>query len=252
MKSKITLVYALFLAILFSCEQQAKKIPVQTIGSIERFDVEIDQVIPADAVIQILAEGFEWSEGPLWIPDGNYLIFSDIPPNRIYKWSEADSIELYLEPSGYTGNAPRAGEPGSNGLLLDHEGALVLCQHGDRCVAKMNAPLSSPEPVFSSLADHYEGKKLNSPNDACYHSNGNLYFTDPPYGLEGNIDDPTKELDFQGVYMLSKDGILTVQTKDLSRPNGIALSPDEKTLYVANSDPEKAIWMAYDVLSDGT
>ena len=252
MKRKIIILQVLALILLFSCEVKQKKGPIQSIGSIERLDDEIDKVIPSDAVINILAEGFEWSEGPLWIPDGDYLIFSDIPPNRIYKWSEKDSIELYLEPSGYTGDTPRGGEPGSNGLILDPDGALVLCQHGDRRMARMDAPLSSPEPIFTTLADNFEGKRLNSPNDGCYDSKGNLYFTDPPYGLVENVDDPAKELDFQGVYKLAKDGTLTLLTKELSRPNGIAFSPDGKTLYVANSDPERAIWMSFDVLPDGT
>jgi gluconolactonase len=243
--------FLLTAAIIVACEGEQKENPDAIIGSIERFDEELKEVIPEGAVIQILAEGFDWSEGPIWISEGNYLIFSDIPPNRIYKWSEKDSIELYLEPSGYTGDISRGGEEGSNGLLLNQDGSLVLCQHGDRRMAKMDAPLSDPKPVFTTLIDNYEGKRLNSPNDACYDSKGNLYFTDPPYGLPDNVNDPAKELDFQGVYMLSAEGSLVLLTKDLSRPNGIAFSPDERTLYVANSDPEKAIWMSYDVSTDG-
>jgi gluconolactonase len=235
-----------------SCSDHVRKEGNPTIGSIERYDDELDQIIPVNSKIYILADGFEWSEGPVWIPGDDYLLFSDIPPNRIYKWSEDDGIELYLEPSGYTGMTARKGEPGSNGLLLDREGNLILCQHGDRRIAKMNASLSDPRPVFITLADMYEGKRLNSPNDACYHSNGNLYFTDPPYGLEGNVNDPAKELDFQGVFMLQKDSTLHLLTSNLTRPNGIALSPDERTLYVANSDPQKAIWMSYNVKPDGT
>jgi gluconolactonase len=243
--------FLLTAAIIVACEGEQKENPDAIIGSIERFDEELKEVIPEGAVIQILAEGFDWSEGPIWISEGNYLIFSDIPPNRIYKWSEKDSTELYLEPSGYTGDISRGGEEGSNGLLLNQDGSLVLCQHGDRRMAKMDAPLSDPKPVFTTLIDNYEGKRLNSPNDACYDSKGNLYFTDPPYGLPDNVNDPAKELDFQGVYMLSAEGSLVLLTKDLSRPNGIAFSPDERTLYVANSDPEKAIWMSYDVSTDG-
>ncbi len=128
----------------------------------------------------------------------------------------------------------------------------MLCQHGDRRVARLEAPLSAPEPRFSTLADRYEGRRLNSPNDGVYDSTGNLYFTDPPYGLAGGADDPARELPFSGVYRLGVDGRLTLLTKELSRPNGIALSPDERTLYVANSDPERAIWMAYELLADGT
>jgi len=252
MKRPLFLYYLLLASIMISCHKQQKEVISQTIGSIERYDTEIDQVIPENAVIQILAHGFDWSEGPLWISDGGYLIFSDIPPNKIYKWNSEDSITLYLEPSGYTGDTPRKGEPGSNGLLLDPTGALILCQHGDRRIAKMNAPLHSPQPAYITLSGHYEEKRLNSPNDACFHSNGDLYFTDPPYGLEGNVNDPEKELDFQGVYRLFQNGELQILIKDLSRPNGIAFSPDEKTLYVANSDPNYAIWMAYDINAEGT
>lgn len=237
--------------LLFSCDIQESKETKRTIGAIERFDDEINQIIAENTDIEVIAEGFDWSEGPLWVSKGNFLIFSDIPPNRIYKWSQEDSLSIYLEPSGYTGNDPRNGEPGSNGLLLSPDGALVLCQHGDRRVSVMNASLNDPKPEYETLASMYEGKRLNSPNDACYHSNGDLYFTDPPYGLEGNVNDPAKEIEFQGVYRLTSDGEVKLLTDELTRPNGIAFSPDEQRLYVANSDPEKAIWMVYDVSGDG-
>ncbi len=237
--------------LLLSCNMQENQETKRTIGSIERHDDELNQIIAENTEIEVIAEGFEWSEGPLWISRGNFLIFSDIPPNRVYKWSQQDSLSIYLEPSGYTGNDPRNGEPGSNGLLLSPDGALVLCQHGDRRVAEMKASLNDPKPEYETLAGMYEGKRLNSPNDACYHSNGDLYFTDPPYGLEGNVNDPAKEIEFQGVYRLTSEGQIVLLNDKLSRPNGIAFSPDEKKLYVANSDPEKAIWMVYDVMSDG-
>jgi len=230
-------------------EYSEKEFP--TIGHIERLDPEIYQILAEDVSIEVLANGFEWSEGPVWVSEGNYLLFSDIPRNSVFKWSASDSIELYLKPSGYTGEQGRGGEEGSNGLLLDPQGKLVLCQHGDRRVAVMNAPLNDPAPDFITLAGQFEGKRLNSPNDAVYYSNGDLYFTDPPYGLENGEDDMEKELDFQGVYVLKKDGDLVLLTTELSRPNGIGLSPDEKTMYVANSDPERAIWMAYNLLPDG-
>ncbi len=222
-----------------------------TLGAVERLDAALDEILPTDAKIEVLAEGFDWSEGPVWVPEHDFLLFSDIPPNRIYQWKEGDSISLYLTPAGYSGTTPLEGEPGSNGLVLDPEGRLVLCQHGNRQMARMDAPLDDPQSKFVALIDNYEGKRLNSPNDATYHSNGDLYFTDPPYGLPKNMDDPAKELDFQGVYRFSVDSTLTLLTKELSRPNGIAFSPDEKTLYVANSDPERAIWMAYDVTAEG-
>jgi gluconolactonase len=224
----------------------------QTLGTILRKDPRLDQLIPPGAQMEVLAGGFEWTEGPLWIKDGGYLLFSVIPPNKVCKWKEGEGVSIYLRPSGLTGPKDLRPEPGSNGLILDPKGHLVLCQHGDRRMARMDAPLSAPASKFVTLADNYEGKKLNSPNDGCYHSSGALYFTDPPYGLAKQMEDPTKELDFQGVYRLGTDGKLTLLTKDISRPNGIAFSPDEKILYVGSSDPDKAIWMAYDVKPDGT
>ena len=246
--------------LVFGCQNQAtvetkpeiEETPInyQTTGSIERLSPKLEDIISSDASIEILAEGFKWSEGPLWLAEQNAVIFSDIPNNRIMKWSEEGGLEAYLKPAGYTGEVERGGEGGSNGLLLDKEGNLILCQHGNRQIAKMDAPLDAPESAFSVLADKYDGKRLNSPNDAAFHSNGDLYFTDPPYGLEGQMEDPAKEIDFQGVYRLS-NGEVSLLTDEFTRPNGIAFSPDEKTVYVANSDPEKAIWMQYDVEEDG-
>jgi len=224
----------------------------QTTGKIIVDDPSLDDLIDVSAGIEILADGFGWSEGPLWLSSKNKLIFSDIPDNSIYEWSESDGLKLYLKPSGYTGEQARGGELGSNALLLASDGCLVLCQHGDRRIAKMLAPLSDPVPKFETLADSYQAKKLNSPNDAVYSKTGELYFTDPPYGLEKNVDDPAKELDFQGVYKLSKSGEIKLLTKALTRPNGIAFSPDGTKLYVANSDPTRAIWMVYDVKEDGS
>ncbi|QNF35951.1 SMP-30/gluconolactonase/LRE family protein [Adhaeribacter swui] len=226
--------------------------PITTTGSIEKLDESLDDIIKLGAKIEILARGFTWSEGPLWLPQENKLIFNDIPPNTMYQWSEKSGLQVYLKPAGYTGTTPRGGEIGANGLALDPDGRLVLCQHGDRRMARMDAPLNAPTPKYVTLADSYEGKKLNSPNDAVYKSNGDLYFTDPPYGLEKNMDDPAKELPYQGVYRVAKDGTVHLLTKELSRPNGLAFSPDEKKLYVANSDPDRAIWMVYDVQPDGS
>jgi gluconolactonase len=227
----------------------AKSYP--SMGSIQRLAPELDAIIAPGTPIEVIAKGFDWSEGPLWVEKGRYLLFSDIPPNKIYKWSEEKGLEDYLYPSGYTGSVPRGGEPGSNALLLDSEGRLVLCQHGDRRMVRMDAPLTAPKPVFVTLADRFEGKRLNSPNDAVYHRNGDLYFTDPPYGLEKNVDDPAKELPFQGVYRLRRNGQLDLITKDIARPNGIAFSPDQRLLYVANSDWPKGPWMVFDVSPDG-
>ena len=212
----------------------------------------IHQIIPENTVVEILADGFVWTEGPLWLPEENKLIFSDIPSNSIFEWSENAGKKLYLKPSGFTGKDKRKGEPGSNGLLLNASGELILCQHGDRRVAKMAAPLSKPKAEFITLADNYNGKKLNSPNDAAFHKNGDLYFTDPPYGLEKNVNDPAKELDFQGVFKVGKTNEVVLLTKELSRPNGIAFSPDYSKLYVANSDRNKAIWMVYELNKEGS
>src|SRR5579864_1933105 len=216
-----------------------------TIGTIERQDPRFDTLIPRGAAMEKLADGFTWSEGPVWIARGKYLLFSDVPENTVFKWQEGAGIGVFLKPSGYTGDAPRGGEPGSNGLVLDPSGRLVLCQHGDRRVARLD------DHHFTTLADRYQGKRLNSPNDGVFKSNGDLYFTDPPYGLPKLNDDPAKELDFSGVFRLSSNGELTLLTKEMTFPNGIAFAPDEKTLYVANSDPKKAIWMAFEVKDDG-
>src|SRR4051812_41941883 len=217
-----------------------------TIGAIERLDDRLDRILARDARMERLAEGYDWSEGPVWVHDGGYLLFSDVPQNTVFRWKEGSGASVFLKPSGYTGSSPRGGEPGSNGLVLDPQGRLVLCQHGDRRVARRE------DERFVTLADRYQGKRFNSPNDAVYKSNGDLYFTDPPYGLLGQNDDPTKELKFNGVYRLAKDGTVTLLTDEMTFPNGIAFAPDEETLYVANSDPKKAIWMAFPIKDDGT
>jgi gluconolactonase len=229
------------------CWAQKKKKDVAVIIN----DPKLLEVVPGKIEVEILAEGFEWTEGPLWLAEQQKLLFSDIPRNSIYEWTETGGVKLYLKPSGYTRTKPREGEPGSNGLLLSPNGELILCQHGDRQIAKMNSGLQNPQPDFTTLTDQYNGKKLNSPNDAVFHKNGDLYFTDPPYGLEKNMEDPLKELDFQGVYKTKPNGKTVLLTKKLSRPNGIAFSNDYKKLYVANSDPENAIWMVYDINKEG-
>ena len=225
--------------------QVSEKYP--TLGEIERIDPALDAILPSQARMEILSEGYDWTEGPLWVPAHQMLLFSDIPPNSIFKWTEENGAELFLKPSGYTGSTPRGGEPGSNGLILDADGNLVLCQHGDRQIARYTGSWENPTPSFETIVGTYEGMRFNSPNDAVYASNGDLYFTDPPYGLEGNINDPAKEIPFQGVYRFSDDGILSLLTDSITRPNGIGLSPSEDKLYVASSDPEKAIWMVYDL-----
>jgi gluconolactonase len=231
----------------------------EKLGSLEVIDSKFLNLIEITTPIEKLASGFDWSEGPVWVKagqpplntptalSGGYLLFSDVPSNTVYSWKAGDGVRVFLHPSGYTGATPRGGEPGSNGLTTDSQGRLVLCEHGDRRVGRLEK-----DGRHITLADRYQGKRFNSPNDLTYKSNGDLYFTDPPYGLEKNMDDPKKELSFQGVYRLSAGGELTLLTDRMTRPNGLAFSPDEKTLYVANSDPNQAVWMAFPVKPDGT
>jgi gluconolactonase len=243
------MVPALFSCVLVGASLSPSAAAQQTLGEIERLDPALDVLLPSDAKIEVLAKGFTWSEGPVWVPtkDGGYLLFSDIPRNSVFKWKATEGISLFLHPSGYTGNAFYGSEPGSNGLLLDPQGQLVSCEHGDRRVSVLTANGGK-----RTLVDSYEGKRLNSPNDAVYKSNGDLYFTDPPYGLPKHFDDPRRELDFCGVYRFAKDGSLRLLTNEMTRPNGIGFAPDEKTLYVAQSDPAAALWKAFPVLEDGT
>ena len=216
-----------------------------TLGSIERLDPALNKLIPPGAVIEKLAEGFQWTEGPVWA--GNCLLFSDIPANAVYRWKPGGKPSLYIRPSGYLGTRPRGGEMGSNGLTRDRKGRLVLCQHGDRCLARLEK-----DGNFTIFAAYYRLHRFNSPNDLVFKSNGDLYFTDPPYGLEGGNDDPRKEMPFNGVYRVKPSGEVTLLTEELTFPNGIAFSPDEKTLYVSVSDPKKPCLMAFEVQADGT
>ena len=220
-----------------------------TIGEVIRVDPGIDSLIAENAKIEVIGDGFVWAEGPVWIKDkeGGHLLFSDIPRNSVMKWKENKGVSLFLKPSGYTGPTDYGNEPGCNGLLLDSKGRLVSCEHGDRRISVVTKGGGK-----RTLVDNYKGKRLNSPNDACYNSAGDLYFTDPPYGLPNRFNDPRRELDFCGVYRLSKSGQLTLLTKEMTRPNGIAFSPDEKHLYVAQSDPKAAIWKKFPVNADGT
>ena len=216
------------------------------VAIIESLDESFHQIIHDTARVDIIAEGCEWSEGPLWLESYRTLLFSDIPKNAIYKWSEQYGKQLYLKPSGYTGNEKRGGETGANGLMLDTSDRLILCQHGNRQIALMDAPLNDPLPVFKPIASNYQGKKFNSPNDVALRTNGDMFFTDPPYGLEKNMEDPMKEIQFQGVYKVTPEGQVTLLVDSITRPNGIALTRDEQSLIIANSDEKKKIWYIYD------
>ena len=218
------------------------------IGSVERLSPEINKLINSDAKIEILAKGFEWSEGPIWSKKLNSLLFSDVPNNVIYKWNEKNGLNVFAKPIGYSGKVPNNKKAGTNGLTIDSDGNLIICMHGDRMIAKVeNLNIKN----VSSIIESYNKKLFNSPNDLVYDSKGNLFFTDPPYGLLEGDNDKLKEIPFNGVYKLSHDGNLDLLIKNLTRPNEISISNDEKTLYVANSDNNNPIIMKYELSEDG-
>lgn len=235
---------------LFACRSNNVKRNYKVMGSIERISNALDSIIYKNAKVEIIASGCDWAEGPLWVESQKMLLFSDVPKNIVYKWTEKNGMEKYLTPSGYTSTVKRGGEIGSNGLALNDESKLVLCQDGDRQIAWMNAGLDSPKTIFKIITNNYKGKKFSSPNDLAYNSQGELFFTDPPYGLEKGMDDPLKEIPFQGVYKVKKNGDVILLADTITRPNGISLTPDEKKLVVANSDPEKPYLYSYDLTGD--
>lgn len=241
MKKTLTLILTMIIS--YSTTAQQKNI-----GQLVVADNAFYDLIDKDAKIEVLAEGFDWSEGPAWVKNGGYLLFSDVPRNTIYKWKEGEGITEFLKPSGYTGKMPYGDEPGSNGLIINKNGNLVACEHGDRRVSEMPLDIGGKR----TLADNHAGKRFNSPNDVIQKSNGDYYFTDPPYGLPKKWDDTTRETGIFGVYRIAKNGLVTLLIRTMTRPNGLAFSPDEKTLYVAQSDPDKAVIMAFPVLPDGT
>jgi len=227
--------------------------PWPTVGSIERLDPRLDAIVPPGTTIEVLASGFVWAEGPVWVQDdrgglpAGSLLFSDIPRNRVNRWHPQEGLSVFLEPAGFTGPSAYGKERGSNGLTLDRSGNLISCEHGDRRISRLE-----PGGGKRTLCDAWQGKRFNSPNDAVVHSSGAIYFTDPPYGLPEQMKDPRRELDFCGVYRLGTDGVVTLLCRTMTRPNGLAFSPDEKRLYVAQSDPAAPVWRAFDVRDDGT
>jgi len=222
--------------------------PRPSLGRIVREDPALDALLAPDASLEVLASGLNWSEGPVWMPSLNAVLFSDVPENHVLKWKEGEGLSVFMKPSGYTGLPPYSREPGSNGLALDPSGRLTFCEHGDRRVSVLTKNGGK-----RTLADNFNGRRLNSPNDLCFDKAGNLYFTDPPYGLpKGPADKDTRELDWNGVYKVSPDGVIALLTKEMTFPNGIALSPDEKTLYVAQSDGNAALWKAFPINPDGS
>lgn len=202
---------------------------------VEFFSEEGKDILPDSVLASLLGDGFKWSEGPVWIEEKEMLLFSDIPNNKIFKWTESEGMTEYLHPAGLTTDASEGREPGSNGLIYNSKGQLVLCQHGDHAISILDADIDNPESKFEILASHYDGKRLNSPNDVIEDSKGQYYFTDPDYGVASKED---KELSFNGVFKISTSGDLQLLIDSISNPNGLALSPDEKYLFIANSNNE--------------
>lgn len=244
---KIT--FSLFLlACFFSVYAQGPKPPT---GTIEFVSDELSGLINKEAKVEIVAEGFQFTEGPFWVAKEKMLLLSDVPGNTIYKWTEEKGKEVYIKPAGYTDTAKRGGFMGPNGLIVKN-GKLLICQHGDRRIAMMDAPLNAPKSNFTTVAGEYNGKKLNSPNDLFLAKNGDVYFTDPSYGFERGGRDPKKEIAYQGVYKVDKAGLVTLLIDSIESPNGIGIMPDGKTLIVSNSDNRKKRWYAYDIAPNGS
>jgi gluconolactonase len=238
--------------------------------AVQRLQPALDQLLPHDLKLEQVTTGpgFKWTEGPIWVPKGRFLLFAEIPSNSIYRWTPDGHLTLFMRPSGYQGTEPYHGpEPGSNGMTLDARGRLTVAGHARRSVWRletMDQQAAGHNGPITVLAESYQGKKLNSPNDLVYKSDGSLYFTDPPYGFRTQSDnDPDKQLKVNGIYRVAKalqhpagappnPDDLQLVAGDMPRPNGIAFSPDEKYLYVSNSGPEKKFWMRYPVKADGT
>ena len=215
---------------------------------IDRWDPAMDAIVPADWKVEKLADGFGWAEGPIWVKAGGYLLFTDVPGNKMWKWSEAGGLEKFLDPSGAASPDPEVWrEAGANGLAIFDEGSILLADTGNRAIQRLDLATKTKTPV-ATLVD---GKKFSSPNDVVKMKSGVFFFTDPPYGFKKFDDAPQKEVAFNGVYRAGTDGKISVIEKDLYRPNGVALSPDESVLYVTQSEPSKAIIMAYALDADG-
>lgn len=229
-------------------QEQKTNDPSTKLFAVEIYDSSALEIISPDARIELLANGFLWSEGPLWLDELQSLIFSDVPANKIYIWNEKDSLGVYLEPSGHTDAENINSGEGSNGLMLDMNKQLLLCQHGDRRIARMDAPLIAPQATFTTFADNFSDKTFNSPNDFVADQNGNIYFTDPPYGRPEN---KTGEIGFNGVFKVSTEQQVTLLTDTLTWPNGIALSLDQKTLYINQSDRNNPVLYSYEITADG-
>jgi gluconolactonase len=238
---KFTILLCTLFLVSCSSDEAAESEIVDNAGTIERLDPRLDALIPAGANIQKLAGGFTFTEGPVWDRRNKLLYFSDVRDNTIYSWSEDSGVRIFIQP--VYAEATDHPSVGSNGLTLDSEGRLVLMEHGYRRVSRLEA-----NGERTPLVDNYRGNRLNSPNDVAWHSNGWIYFTDPPYGMAGLENDPARELDYNGIYRLSPEGEIQLLERNQTRPNGLVFSPDEETLYVANSDAENKVWYAYTVI----
>lgn len=257
MKSQLGFLITILLLIVISCKNQTdtKSIADKDVDSateqltIQIYDPTAHALVDSNATFEILAEGFYWSEGPLWIDELQSLIFSDVPANKIYRWNEKDSVSIFLESAGHTGEGNKSSDKGSNGLLLDAEQNLLVCQHGDRRIARLKSDLKKPQSLFVTVADRYQDKRFNSPNDLAMDAAGNIYFTDPPYGQSEN---KTAEIGMNGVFRISPDKKVTLLLDSLSWPNGIALSPDEQTLYINQSDLKHPVLYSYGITEEGS
>ena len=215
---------------------------------IDRWDPAMDAIVPVDWKIEKLADGFGWAEGPIWVKSGGYLLFTDVPGNKMWKWSEAGGLEKFLDPSGAVSPDPEVWrEAGANGLAIFDDKSILIADTGNRAIQKLDLMTKTR----TALATKFDGKKFSSPNDVTKMKNGVIFFSDPPYGFKKFDDAPEKEMAFNGVYRAGTDGTITVIEKELTRPNGVALSPDERVLYVSQSEPTKAIIMAYTLDADG-
>lgn len=255
MKMIFTIAVLGYLIIVAGCNSPESKpaspVTDSAIGKIELYDSAATSLIDPNAKIEVIGQHYTWSEGPVWVADKHMLLFSDVIENKILQWNGKDTPVVYLKPSGYTDTAHRDGENGSNGLALDKDGRLLLCQSGNRQVVRLNASLDSPRAAFTVLSAGYRGKRFNSPNDLVADSRNNIYFTDPIYGLPKHENDPSRELKFEGVYRIGAKGETVLLIDSISRPNGVALSPDEKILYVASSDDKHPRWYAYHLDTTG-
>jgi len=239
---------ALSLAAQPGAAQPAAQARFLTTGRIVRQGPGLDQLVAPGAQLEIIASGFGHIEGPVWVADSSMLLFSDTPTRTIYRWTATNKCTKFLEYSGYTGRMPYSKEPGSNGMALDGRGNLLICEHGDRRLAAL--PLAEKSGK-RTLTDNHQGQRYNSPNDVVASANGTLYFTDPPFGLPQQANDPRREAPVGGLYRRAPDGKVTCETTELSRPNGLAFSPNGRTLYVSNADSLRPVILAYEVKSNG-